>query len=70
MTENGQGIYRLPQWQALGYDQNSIVVDPKLNENGTLKAGSPENGHTFTVDPMLGVALGIVRVSQGGRRDE
>ena len=48
MTENGQGIYRLPQWQALGYDQNSIVVDPKLNENGTLKAGSPAIGFAPT----------------------
>ena len=44
VTGNGLGIYRIDQWQALGYDVHSKFQDPKLNANGTLQAGSPAIG--------------------------
>ena len=58
VTGTGQGIYRTSQWQGLGYDVNSIFVDPKLNANGTLQAGSPAIGlaptQTFFNDDFYG----------------
>lgn len=52
LAMGGNGVWNdvtayntLPSWQAAhGLDENSVLQDPTLNTNGTLKAGSPSIG--------------------------
>ena len=53
-----QGQYTFAAWKNMGFDLNSLLTDPMVNANGTLKAGSPAIGfaptQTFFNDDING----------------